>query len=70
MPVKGTVLIKSKTNPQNPNKTRLLKKNYAINLIYLTFIVRHLNPVFVLTVQSFLLDGPLNAQYTCRGLER
>jgi len=36
----------------------------------LTFIVRHLNPVFVLTVRSFLRDGPLNAQYTCRGLER
>jgi hypothetical protein len=36
MPVKGTVLIKSKTNAQNPNKTHLLKKNYAINLIHLT----------------------------------
>ena len=37
---------------------------------YLTFIVRHLNPVFVLTVRSFLRDGPLNAQCPCRGLER
>ena len=36
----------------------------------LTFIVRHLNPVFVLTVRSFLRDGPLNAQCACRGLER
>jgi len=38
--------------------------------ITLTFIVRHLNPVFVLTVRSFLRDGPLNAQCACRGLER
>jgi len=36
----------------------------------LTFIAQHLNPVFVLAVRSFLHDGPLNAQYTCRGLER
>jgi hypothetical protein len=35
------------------------------HLATLTFIVRHLNPVFVLTVRSFLRDAPLNAQYTC-----
>jgi len=46
------------------------KKIDAVLIKQLTFIVRHLNPVFVLTVRSFLRDGPLNAQCACRGLER
>jgi hypothetical protein len=56
-------------------KLKKLSENHNLKMIFgesgiLTFIVRHLNPVFVLTVRSFLRDGPLNAQYTCRGLER
>ena len=50
--------------------TNLHRKCITRHGLHLTFIVRHLNPVFVLTVRSFLRDGPLNAQCACRGLER
>jgi len=59
---------------RKPNIPGLLQRDpltlYMLTMILLTFIVRHLNPVFVLTVRSFLRDGPLNAQCACRGLER
>jgi hypothetical protein len=53
-----------------PSKLQTWVDGIFLDSILLTFIVRHLNPVFVLTVWSFLRDGPLNAQYICRGLER